>query len=159
MRRNTLHVERKLVDGRIIETTKTGKSRTVEMMEQLRADLLAWRKALFVPEDSNTLIFPKAGTSNDPWKRADYENWRARKFRPAMKRIELQGRIYDLRHSYASLLIAGGYRPPYVAEQLGHTVTTSMDTYQHVFQEASDPHAWLDPDARITEARKKFGDA
>lgn len=42
-------------------------------------------------------------------------------------------RLYDLRHSCASLLLAAGERPRVVAELLGHsTKKLTMDTYSHV---------------------------
>jgi integrase len=42
-------------------------------------------------------------------------------------------RPYDLRHSCASLLLAGGVHPKVVSERLGHsTITLTMDTYSHV---------------------------
>lgn len=42
-------------------------------------------------------------------------------------------RLYDLRHTTATLMLAGGLSPKIAAERLGHsTVTLTMDTYSHV---------------------------
>ena len=42
-------------------------------------------------------------------------------------------RLYDLRHTAASLLLAGGTHPKIVAERLGHsTVNLTLNTYSHV---------------------------
>jgi integrase len=42
-------------------------------------------------------------------------------------------RLYDLRHSCASILMASGINPKIVAERLGHTSTgITMDTYSHL---------------------------
>ena len=46
-------------------------------------------------------------------------------------------RPYDLRHSFVSLLIAEGTNVIEVARQAGHSPTMSIDTYGHVFDEAS----------------------
>ena len=42
-------------------------------------------------------------------------------------------RLYDLRHTHATLLLAAGEHPKVVSERLGHsTVTLTLDTYSHV---------------------------
>ena len=44
-------------------------------------------------------------------------------------------RVYDLRHSCATLLLAAGESPKVVAERLGHSTTVlTMDTYSHVIE-------------------------
>ena len=47
-----------------------------------------------------------------------------------------QGRIkrfHDLRHFYASMLIAQGESPEYIQDQLGHvSITTIFDIYGHL---------------------------
>jgi integrase len=42
-------------------------------------------------------------------------------------------RLYDLRHSAATLLLAAGDHPKIVQERLGHaSITLTLDTYSHV---------------------------
>jgi len=42
-------------------------------------------------------------------------------------------RLYDLRHSHATLLLAENEHPKVVSERLGHaSVTLTLDTYSHV---------------------------
>lgn len=58
-----------------------------------------------------------------------------RAFKVAAERAGLPKttRLYDLRHSCASLLLAAGEHPRVVAELLGHSTTKlTMDTYSHV---------------------------
>ena len=44
-------------------------------------------------------------------------------------------RVYDLRHSHASLLINEGVHPKKIAERLGHSsIKLTMDTYGHLFE-------------------------
>ncbi|MDP6041781.1 MAG: tyrosine-type recombinase/integrase, partial [Candidatus Latescibacteria bacterium] len=46
-------------------------------------------------------------------------------------------RIHDLRHSYASLLIAQNASPKYIQHQLGHTsIQTTFDVYGHLMPDA-----------------------
>jgi integrase len=48
-------------------------------------------------------------------------------------------RFHDLRHFYASTLIAAGLHPKVIQERLGHaTIAETMDTYGHLFPDASE---------------------
>jgi integrase-like protein len=51
----------------------------------------------------------------------------------ALRKAELNGfRLYDLRHTFASLLLAQGVPITYVAAQLGHSKpTTTLQWYAH----------------------------
>jgi integrase len=65
-------------------------------------------------------IFPRS-----PWRRA----WDATILAANVRRI----RPYDLRHTFASLLIAAGKNPLYVARQMGHySAGFTLDTYGHL---------------------------
>jgi len=61
-----------------------------------------------------------------------------KKARKHMRRVSLraklrQVRIHDLRHTYASLLIAQGESLAYVRDQLGHhSIQITVDTYGHL---------------------------
>jgi len=58
-----------------------------------------------------------------------------RHFKPILKTAKLPSslRLYDLRHSCATLLLAQGEHPKIVSERLGHaSVTLTLDTYSHV---------------------------
>lgn len=58
----------------------------------------------------------------------------ARYFKPLLKEAGLpKVRLYDLRHTHATLLLAAGEHPKVVQERLGHsTITLTLDTYSHV---------------------------
>jgi len=46
-------------------------------------------------------------------------------------------RFHDLRHFYASMLIAQGESPKYIQDQLGHaSITTTFDIYGHLMPQA-----------------------
>jgi integrase len=57
-----------------------------------------------------------------------------RYFRPILTKAKLPHmRLYDLRHSCATLLLIAEENPKVVSERLGHsTITLTMDTYSHV---------------------------
>lgn len=49
------------------------------------------------------------------------------------REIGLNVRFHDLRHTYASLMLASGVHPKVVSEALGHsTVAITLDIYSHV---------------------------
>jgi hypothetical protein len=66
-------------------------------------------------------------------------------------------RPYDLRHSFASLLIHEGQHSIVdIAAQLGHDATMTLSTYAHVVAELRDaPKAGADE--QISIARRQFG--
>jgi integrase len=58
-----------------------------------------------------------------------------RHFKPILKKAKLPMslRLYDLRHSCATLLLASNENPKVVSERLGHaSVTLTLDVYSHV---------------------------
>jgi len=61
-------------------------------------------------------------------------------------------RPYDLRHSFASLLIHEGRSVIYVARQLGHDASLTLGRYGHVIDELEDAPR-RDAEASILAAR------
>ncbi len=61
-------------------------------------------------------------------------NLMRRSFWPLLERAGLpRVRFHDLRHSSATMLLAGGIHPRVVQERLGHsTISVTMDIYSHV---------------------------
>lgn len=58
-----------------------------------------------------------------------------RHFQPILTRAKLSTslRLYDLRHSCATLLLSAGENPKVVSERLGHaSIVLTLDTYSHV---------------------------
>ncbi len=48
-------------------------------------------------------------------------------------------RLYDLRHTTATLLLSDGVSPKVVAERLGHSsIVITLDTYSHVLPTMQD---------------------
>lgn len=78
---------------------------------------------------SNDLVFPsEIGTPLNPPNLT-------RHFKRILKNAKLRTsiRLYDLRHSTATLLLQGGVNPKVVSERLGHaTIVLTLDVYSHV---------------------------
>lgn len=63
------------------------------------------------------------------------KNMLTRYYRPLLKAVRLpeKMRLYDLRHTHASLLLLAGVHPKVVSERLGHSsVVITLDTYSHI---------------------------
>ena len=113
-----------------------------------RQDLAAWRSCS--ARDGGPLFPRRDGTA---WTMADYRNWRRRRFDPAAAIAELEGaRPYDLRHSFASLMIQAGSSPVELAAELGHAPTLTLNTYAHVFSEFARGER-IDPERLIEQIR------
>lgn len=65
----------------------------------------------------------------------DCDRLRGRYFKPLLEKAGLPAsiRLYDLRHTCATLLLAAGEHPKIVSEMLGHaSIQLTLDTYSHV---------------------------
>jgi integrase len=78
-------------------------------------------------EDSGLVFASGKGTF------IDAQNIVNRHFKPLLKQARLPSiRWHDLRHTYATLLLARGTHPTYVQKSLGHaSVQLTLDRYSH----------------------------
>ena len=129
-KKRTLRIERSVeLNTREINTTKTHETRAVDLSpdlaELLRAHVAKLRKGSFKKGKDAGWLFPSEAAGL-----LDHNNV-ARTFRRRLKDAELPGfRVYDLRHTFASMLLAKGAPITYVANQLGHAnSTTTLSHY------------------------------
>ena len=118
-----------------IETPKNGKTRRVDMSQQLAAEL----KDLMKKRKEETLRkgwkeVPEWAFCDSTGNPLDGNNLRKRVFYRTLAKASLRRvRIHDLRHTYASLLLQNGESPVYVRDQLGHhSIQITVDTYGHL---------------------------
>ncbi len=150
VRERTLLIERAISAG-AIAPTKTHKARTVRLLEPLAADLREFRMAAGRPA-AERLIFPSFNESH--WTKTTWDNWRGRTFARLAASVGLAHAVpYDLRHSFASLLLHEGRSVHYVARQLGHSARLTLDTYGHVIDELDNAPRLAAVDA-IMQARR-----
>jgi integrase len=135
IRDKTILVERSISLGEP-KDTKTLAHRTVRLLAPLASDLREWRLRSGRPAD-RALVFPSE--SGYAWQLGSYQAWRARHFGRAKVAAGVpEARPYDLRHSFASLLLHEGRSVIYVARQLGHDARLTLSTYGHVIDEFED---------------------
>ncbi len=106
------------------------------------SDFLVWRQKEKLrcgwTEMPNTLFFNEQGRTLD-------ESRVRKHFARALKDAKLSAfRLYDCRHTFASLLLNGGAPITYVADRLGHAKpTTTLQWYAH-FLPSGDDHRYVD---------------
>jgi integrase len=117
-------------------TTKSKKSRRVDMSRQLRSVLIKMRDTRLrtatmegKADISKELVF-----SSPDGKILDPDNFYHRHFVPMLVKSEIRKvRLHDLRHTFGSLLIQRGAPIVYVKEQMGHSsIQVTVDTYGHL---------------------------
>jgi integrase len=139
---DTLRIQRSLLRlgkptrGWSLAPTKTGRNRLVPLpafaVEVLREHRRAQAVEILAAGEGYTrqefMFASKIGTP------LDLSTLTAEHFRPILKRAKLpRVRLYDLRHSCATLLFAQGVPAKIVQERLGHsTIALTLDTYTHV---------------------------
>ncbi len=132
---NRIHVRRALWRGKFVTPKSKRSRRSIDMTRTVK-EALARLPSRFRGE----LVFcAEKGTPIDP------ENFTKRDWARALRRSGLRRiRFHDLRHTYASLLIAQGAHPKYIQAQLGRaSIQTTLDRYGHLM-----------PDIHEAEARK-----
>lgn len=120
-----------------LDSPKNGKSRVVALgdvavraLRRQRAEQAEWKLKLGTSYDDQGLIFASSTGAI-----AHRRNIIKRYWRPLLKAVRLPTslRLYDLRHSHATLLMAAGEHPKIVQERLGHSsIRLTLDTYTHV---------------------------
>ncbi|MEE9566137.1 MAG: site-specific integrase [Desulfobacteria bacterium] len=122
-----IHVRRTYNNGRFYDPKTKYSRRKVDLAPELVRELKKWKLAC--PRGELNLVFPtEKGTPESQ------SNMLRRRFHPALRRAGLpKMRFHDLRHTYASLLIAQGENPKYIQTQLGHSsIQITMDVYGHL---------------------------
>ncbi|QFR00758.1 site-specific integrase [Streptomyces phaeolivaceus] len=137
----TLDVHRQLVyepgKGHYFDKLKTGAGRRTIPLNQRAVDLLAWYIAKYPPPTSGPfagLLFTMPGGKPIGESTLDWA-FKAMCAKAGAKAY----RWHDLRHHFASVLIAGGENPKVVSRRLGHKdVAFTMRIYAHLFTEAEE---------------------
>lgn len=135
---------RRACTGGRFSTPKSNKSRIIDMSEQLKTVLLEHREQLRKKHRGKLLIYEIKDMRGNPKVSLvfpcqngrgpiDGNNLRRRVFMSMIKKAELPPlRFHDIRHTFASLLLAQGAPLHYVKEQMGHaSIQTTVDIYGH----------------------------
>ena len=126
--------------GRIIEETKNGKGRRIELSEKTVEALSSHRRRQVGVKDSEYIFTSTTGTPTNS------SNLMYRSFKPTLKCPGLLPiRFHDLRHTCATIRFMKGQHPRRVQELLGHaSIAMTMDTYSHVIPGMGDDNGIMD---------------
>lgn len=160
VRKATITVERAARPNGTIKSTKNHERRAVRLLAPLAVDLAELRLAAGRPTDDALVLPPVGEPAADAhpdavtWTKTDWQIWRARRWDKACRLAGMptSPRPYDLRHSFASLLLAEGRSVHYVARRLGHSPALTLSTYGHLFAEYEDAER-IDAEHEIVKAR------
>jgi len=140
-------VQRENGGGVEIRAPKYGSERSVFLAKEL-VKILARHVEQFPPGENGWLF---VGQGSQP----PHQNTVGHRWRATLKAAGLAGiRLHDLRHFYASGLIAAGCDVVTVQRALGHAkATTTLDTYSHLWPTAED-RTRKAADAMLAEAMR-----
>jgi len=124
-----LNINRTFNHGRFFTPKTKGSKRSIDLAPMLIRELAAWQLACSGRNDD--LVFP-----NEAGEPMNYSNMVNRHYKKALKAAgNPKIRFHDLRHTYASLLLAQGENIKYVQNQLGHSSpTVTLNVYAHLMK-------------------------
>ncbi|QCF27410.1 Arm DNA-binding domain-containing protein [Hydrocarboniclastica marina] len=117
-RRRQILVRQSLVNGELEYTKNDGSFRTIDMSQLVHDALMRQRKVT----GSNTFVFcTRSGTP------LSHNNVTKRVWYPLLAHLNLRKRRpYQTRHTAATLWLASGESPEWIAQQMGHTTTEML---------------------------------
>jgi len=130
---NRIHVRRALWRGKFVTPKSRRSRRAIDMGPTLKAAL-----GRLPSRFKGEMVF--TSPEGDVM---DADNFSSRDWARVLRRSKLKRiRFHDLRHTYASLLIAQGAHPKYIQVQLGHaSIQTTLDRYGHLMPEMHEAEA------------------
>ena len=128
------HVRRTFREGQFQKPKTRTSYRRLSLPTFLLKELKVWRLAC--PHSPYDLVFPNL--NGQPM---SHTNLLARGFFPALKRAHLRKiRFHDLRHTFASLMIANGEDIVRVSRLMGHAnASITLNVYSHMLPREHDP--------------------
>jgi integrase len=121
-----VHIRRAWREGRMTLPKSRNSTRRIDLPEHLVSELRRWK--LRCPRSEPDLVFP-----NESGRPLSHSNLLSRGLYPALRRAGLRRvRFHDLRHSYASMMLASGADVVRVSRLLGHaSPTVTLNVYAH----------------------------
>jgi integrase len=135
-RKRTARVCRLRIYGEIKERTKTKVVREVLLNDRA---LQALEKARPLTEARSDYVFAPEGTGDRSELFIRSETGPKRYWLSALRKLGMRHRrMYDTRHTYATMCLMSGMNPAFIASQLGHSVQVLLSTYAKWISSPSD---------------------
>lgn len=128
--RKKITVSQSLYNGKLQEPKTKNSIRKVNMADEL-VKALKTLKMESTNSDKGFVFTNTDGNFMDP------DNMIKRRFEPVLRRAGVERiRFHDLRHTFATLLIADNIHIKYIQRQMGHSsIQVTMDRYGHLLPE------------------------
>ncbi|WP_229687533.1 tyrosine-type recombinase/integrase [Pseudomonas avellanae] len=135
-RKRSARVCRLRIYGKIQERTKTKVVREVLLNDRA---LHALDKARPLTELRSDYVFAPEGNGDRAELFIRSETGPKRYWLSAMRKVGIRRRrMYDTRHTYATMCLMSGMNPAFIAAQLGHSVQVLLSTYAKWISSPSD---------------------
>ncbi|MBL0793692.1 tyrosine-type recombinase/integrase [Pseudomonas sp. B7] len=136
MRKKTAKVCRIRIYGKIQERTKTKRSREVLLNDRA---IKALEKARPLTAARSDYVFAPEGSGDKSELYIRSETGPKRYWLSALRKLGIRHRrMYDTRHTYATMCLMSGMNPAFIAAQLGHSVQVLLSTYAKWISSPSD---------------------
>lgn len=136
-RNRTARVCRIRIYGKIQERTKTKTSREVLLNDRA---LRALEKARLLTAARSDYVFAPEGSGERSELYVRSETGPKRYWLLALRKLGMRHRrMYDTRHTYATMCLMSGMNPAFIAAQLGHSIQILLSTYARWI---SSPNDW-----------------
>ena len=121
LKNRQIHIRETLVKGHLDGTKTVGSRRTIELSTKV---LIAIQEQYKVSGSKSQFVF--CTRDGEP---LQYSNVTNRVWNPTLERLKLKKRnAYQTRHTTATLWLAAGENPEWIAKQMGHSNTTMLFT-------------------------------
>ncbi|WP_223472855.1 MULTISPECIES: tyrosine-type recombinase/integrase [unclassified Pseudomonas] len=151
IRKRTAKVCRIRIYGKIQERTKTKVTREVLLNDRA---LRALEKARPLTAARSDYVFAPEGSGDKAELFIRSETGPKRYWLSALRKLGIRHRrMYDTRHTYATMCLMSGMNPAFIAAQLGHSVQVLLSTYAKWISSPSD-WAELDKLDRVESGTK-----
>ncbi|MFT0867922.1 tyrosine-type recombinase/integrase [Pseudomonas sp. CAM1A] len=140
-REKAANVCRIQIRGMIQDRTKTKRTRKVLLNDRA---LHALEKARPLTEARSDYVFAPSGTGDRSEMFIRSETSQKRYWLAALRKLGIRRRrMYDTRHTYATMCLMAGMNPAFIAAQLGHSVQVLLSTYAKWI---NSPNDWAELD-------------
>jgi len=128
--KSTISVKHSMYKGKLTTTKTKNSIREIQVLAKVMKVLNKYQKNA-IKNNLNLVFTQKNG------KPLDADNMIKRRFHKVLELAEVKPiRFHDLRHTYASLLIAKDLNIKYIQKQMGHSsFEVTMNTYAHLMPE------------------------
>lgn len=114
-----IHIKQSLIKGKLSDVKTDGSNRSIHLSDRV---VSALKSHMQVTKNKSDFVFCKQNGLPFNYQTISRSIWE-----PMLERLTFKYRNpYQTRHTYATLLLAAGESPEWIAQQMGHSTTTML---------------------------------